>query len=146
MWGLDPCFRSPTHRGQVQSYSHSCFSSWFLSPAEFCVALYIVFHWSGTPVRSQLVFCMHVSEGAFLMYLWREIYSSPPTPPPSCSPPIFNIKCFECVINCGCFYNSLLQLFIQINSQIGVKFLFLFLFLLSSGQVYNIPSTTWVSV
>ena len=86
-----------------------------------------------------------VSEGAFLMYPWREMYSSPPTPPPSCSPPIFNIKCFECVINCGCFYNSLLKLFIQVNSQIRVKF-FLFLFLLSSGQVYNILSTTWVSV
>ena len=89
--------------------------------------------------------CSSVSEGVFLMYPWREMYSSPPTPLPSCSPPIFNIKCFECVINCGCFYNSLLKLFIQVNSQIRVKF-FLFLFLLSSGQVYNILSTTWVSV
>ena len=25
MWGLDPCFRSPTLRGQIQSYWHSCF-------------------------------------------------------------------------------------------------------------------------
>ena len=25
MWGSDPCFSSPTCRGQVQSYSHSCF-------------------------------------------------------------------------------------------------------------------------
>ena len=26
---------------------------------EFCKVLYILFRWSGTPVRSQLVFCMH---------------------------------------------------------------------------------------
>ena len=26
MWGSDPCFSSPTHQGQVQSYLHSCFS------------------------------------------------------------------------------------------------------------------------
>ena len=25
-WGSDPCFSSPTRRGQVQSYEHSCFS------------------------------------------------------------------------------------------------------------------------
>ena len=29
------------------------------SSTEFCVILYILFHSSGTPVRSQLVFCMH---------------------------------------------------------------------------------------
>ena len=28
-------------------------------PTKFCVVLYILFHWSGTPVHSQLVFCMH---------------------------------------------------------------------------------------
>ena len=26
IWRLDPCFRSPTHWGQVQSYQHPCFS------------------------------------------------------------------------------------------------------------------------
>ena len=31
----------------------------FLHPTEFCVGLYILSHWSGTPVCSQLVFCMH---------------------------------------------------------------------------------------
>ena len=36
-----------------------CFSPWFLCPTEFCVALYILFHWSGNPVCSQLVFCTH---------------------------------------------------------------------------------------
>ena len=31
----------------------------FLCPTEFYVVLYILFHWSGTPVHSQLVFCLH---------------------------------------------------------------------------------------
>ena len=31
----------------------------FLHSTKFCVALYILFPWSGTPVSSQLVFCMH---------------------------------------------------------------------------------------
>ena len=31
----------------------------FLHPTEFSVVLYILFHWSGTPVHSLLVFCMH---------------------------------------------------------------------------------------
>ena len=35
------------------------FSPLFLHATDFCVVLYILFHWSGTPVRSQLVFCMH---------------------------------------------------------------------------------------
>ena len=30
-----------------------------LRPTEFCVGLYIPFRWSGPPVCSQLVFCMH---------------------------------------------------------------------------------------
>ena len=37
-----------------------------LNPTKFCVVLYILFHWSGTPVRSQLVFCMHFC-------VWRSI-------------------------------------------------------------------------
>ena len=35
------------------------FSPWFLHPTKFCVVLYILYCWSGTPVHSQLVFCMH---------------------------------------------------------------------------------------
>ena len=35
------------------------FSPQFLCPTEFCVGLYILFCWSGTPVCSQLMFCMH---------------------------------------------------------------------------------------
>ena len=31
----------------------------FLPSTEFCVGLYILFCWSGAPVRSQLVFCTH---------------------------------------------------------------------------------------
>ena len=31
----------------------------FLRPTEFCVDLYLLFRWSGTPASSQLVFCMH---------------------------------------------------------------------------------------
>ena len=34
-------------------------SPWFLHPTKFCVGLYILFHCSGTPVCSQLLFCMH---------------------------------------------------------------------------------------
>jgi len=30
------------------------------SPSEFCMVLYILFHWSGTPVHYQLVCCMHL--------------------------------------------------------------------------------------
>ena len=46
-------------RGQVQTYYHSYFTHWFLLPTKFCMVLYILFLWSGTPVCSQLVFCMH---------------------------------------------------------------------------------------
>ena len=42
------------------------FSHWFLRPTEFCTGLYILFCWSGTPVHSQLVFCM-------LFCVWRFI-------------------------------------------------------------------------
>ena len=60
IWGLDFCFSSPTCRGQVRSYWHPCFS-FPLVPSSYWVlhGLYILFHWSGTPVHSQLVFCMH---------------------------------------------------------------------------------------
>ena len=35
------------------------FSPLFLHATDFCVVLYILFCWSGTPFCSQLVFCMH---------------------------------------------------------------------------------------
>ena len=31
----------------------------FLPLTEFCMVLHVIYHWSGTPVCSQLVFCMH---------------------------------------------------------------------------------------
>ena len=37
----------------------SSFSPYFLHPTEFCVILYILFRWSGTPAFSQLVFCKY---------------------------------------------------------------------------------------
>ena len=42
--------------GSWSQWSHSKGSGLDL---EFCVVLYIRFHWSGTPVHSQLVFCIH---------------------------------------------------------------------------------------
>ena len=45
---------------------------------EFCVTLYILFHWSGR-LLSTLSWCsayISVSEGVFLMYPWREMYST----------------------------------------------------------------------
>ena len=45
-------------------------------PAEICMVLYILFHWSGTPVCSQLVFCKHFCvKGVFPMYPRRKMYS-----------------------------------------------------------------------
>ena len=59
MWGLETYFSSPTHQGQVQAYQHSMFfpASSFIPPS--FVVLCILFHWSGTPVSSQLVNCKH---------------------------------------------------------------------------------------
>ena len=50
------------------------------------VVIYILFLWSGTPVLSQLVFCMHF---CLKVYSWcirgERCTPHPPTPPPSCS-------------------------------------------------------------
>ena len=59
MWGSDPSFSSPTRQGQIQSYKHSHFPPLFLCPTKFYMGLYSLCCWSGTPVYSQLVFCMH---------------------------------------------------------------------------------------
>ena len=75
--GPGPRFRSFTLRRQVQSYYHSCFSSSFLHPTEFCEVLCILFLWLGPPVHSQLVFCRHFCVwSVFLTYPWREMYST----------------------------------------------------------------------
>ena len=41
-----------------------------LVPSSYFTWFFILFRWSGTPVCSQLVFCMH------FMYPWRETYST----------------------------------------------------------------------
>ena len=72
--GMDPCFSSATHWGQVQSYQHSCFppSSFILPSFEwFCI-----FFSSGLGLLSALSWCSactSVSERVFLMYPWREM-------------------------------------------------------------------------
>ena len=76
MWGSDPSFSSPTCQGQVQSYKHSCFS-----PSSFVLqsfAWVYIFLSAGQVPLSALSWCSactSVSEGVFLMYLWREMYS-----------------------------------------------------------------------
>ena len=61
-WGL----------GSGSQCSHSKGSGLAL---KFWVVLYILFHWSGTPVCSQLLFCMHFCVWRYiLMHPWREIY------------------------------------------------------------------------
>ena len=57
--GIGPLLQFPRPPREVQSYQHSCFSPCFRRPTEFCVGLYILFCWSGPPVCSQLVFCIH---------------------------------------------------------------------------------------
>ena len=48
----------PPAEGRSGPNKTSVFSSSFLHPMEFCVVLYILFHWSGTPVHPEMVFCM----------------------------------------------------------------------------------------
>ena len=60
--------------GSWSQWSHSKGSGLDL---KFCVGLYILFHWPGTPVHSQLMFCLYFCVwGVFLMYPWRETYST----------------------------------------------------------------------
>ena len=88
MWGSDPCLSSPLPQAGPVPLT-LLFSSWFLHPAEFCVGLYILFLWSGTPVHSQLLFCMRVYD-CRCIYSWRirgeRCTPRPPTPLSSCSP------------------------------------------------------------
>ena len=74
-WGLDPCFSAPTCRGQVQSYQHSCVSP---SSSSCRVVWFYIFFSTGRVLLSTLSWCSactSVSEGVFLMYPWREMYS-----------------------------------------------------------------------
>ena len=77
MWRSDPCFSSPTCWGQVQFYEHSCFPPISFIPSFVRVKIFFfsagqvllsAFNWSSA--------CTSVSEGAFLIYLWKEMYST----------------------------------------------------------------------
>ena len=81
--GSDPCLASPPAKGRSTPTNTPVFlpSSFVL---QFCMVLYILSHWSGTPVHPQLAFWMHFYvEGLFLMYPWK-CTPHPPTPLPSC--------------------------------------------------------------
>ena len=75
--GIRPCFSSPTCRGHVQTYYHSCSPpSSFILPS---FAWVYIFFSAGQILLSALRWCSaftSVSEGVFLMYPWREMYST----------------------------------------------------------------------
>ena len=50
---------APPTEGRSSPTNPPVFPSEFLCPTKFCMLLYILFHWSGPPVHSQLMFCMH---------------------------------------------------------------------------------------
>ena len=70
----------------------------FFPPSSYILPSFVwfyIFFFTGQVLLSTLSWCSactSVSEGVFLMYPWREMYSRPPTPPPSCSPPSFFYK------------------------------------------------------
>ena len=71
-----PLFQFPHPPGAGPVLLTLLFSVCFLHPSEFCM-LYIFFS-SGQVLLPALCWCSarsFVSEGVFLMYLWREIYS-----------------------------------------------------------------------
>ena len=74
MWGLPLCFSSSTCQGQVQSYWHS----YFFPPSSFILPSFVWVFFTGQVLLSTLSWCSactSVSEGVFLMYPWREMYS-----------------------------------------------------------------------
>ena len=76
MWGSDPCFRSPTLWGQIQSTDTSVFPPSSLVLPSF--AWFYIFFSTGQVLLSILSWCSpctSVFKGVFLMYPWGEIYS-----------------------------------------------------------------------
>ena len=77
MWRLNPCFSSPTHRGQVQFTTLP-----FFPPSSFVLrsfAWFYIFFSSGHVLLSALSWCSactSVSEGVFLMDPWWEMCST----------------------------------------------------------------------
>ena len=57
--GIGPLLQFPHLPRAVPVLLTLLFSPLFPSSYQFFLVLYIIFHWSGTPVLSQLVFCMH---------------------------------------------------------------------------------------
>ena len=55
--GIGPLLQFP-HQPRVGPTNTPVFLL-LLHPTEICMVLYILFHWPGTHVHSQLVFCMH---------------------------------------------------------------------------------------
>ena len=72
---LDPCLSSPTRRGQVQSFEHSCFSpSSFVIPSFAWFSIFFSAAQVLLPPVSWCSACTSVSEGGFLMCPWTEMY------------------------------------------------------------------------
>ena len=57
--GIGPLLQFPHLPRAVPVLLTLLFSPLFPSSYQFFLVLYIIFHWSGTPVCLQLVFCMH---------------------------------------------------------------------------------------
>ena len=77
MWGLDSCFSSPPTKGRSCPTNTAVFPpSSFVLPS---FAWFYIFFLAGQVLLSTLSWCSahtSVSEGVFLMYLWRQMYST----------------------------------------------------------------------
>jgi len=77
MWGLDPCFSSPTLKGRCSPTKTPVFP-----PSSFALpsfAWVYIFFSAGQVLLSALSWCsacISVSEGVFPIYLWREMYAT----------------------------------------------------------------------
>ena len=76
MWESEPCFTSPPTKGSSSPINTPVFppsslilmsSVWFYKSFSACQVLLSALSWCSA--------CTSVSEGVFLMYLWREMYS-----------------------------------------------------------------------
>ena len=78
LWGSDPCFSSPTHWGQVQSYSYSCFTPYFLHPTEFYQCVFFSMYMYFLVVRYSSLLSAGVLHALLRLkvYSWREMYST----------------------------------------------------------------------
>ena len=77
MWGSDPCFSSPHTSGRSSPTNTPVFPPSSFIPPSFAW-LYIFFSASQVflSTLSWCSACTSVSEGVFLMHLWREMYST----------------------------------------------------------------------